>query len=133
MSLIRSTSNPEKLYVFEHVDGYIAWCGNDLAPWVKLPTDDFYTLCNLGRRSFAKVGELEIKDQWVHSETGEIFDTDPNHNCWDKFIQEEVNRIPAEIKTVLYYKDKPICAMWKVTWDYIINTANRRKHDGKSS
>jgi len=128
MSYIRSTSNPEGLYVYHDVNGHIYFnCSKSI------PANIFYRFIReIGNKyhgSFNmdyKLGQLEVKEIFYPSK---------------KKIPEAFKVLgmkPGNYKMTLYWKGKEIARMWVVTWQYIANNAFRnilrrdKKKKGKS-
>ena len=154
MSFIRSLNNPEAMYVFDHVGGFISmsWKGHDP---ICLSRRDFYGLCRTGTR----FGSLMIKEVHVDHISGKILtkkeekrheaNTDkwlrafhPRHVnfkdytkgrkltkvqlAYNKVCNERFKRWLPDYKIALYQNGKLITTMWGVTWSYIVNQGQRR-------
>ncbi len=125
MSYIRSTSNPEGLYVYHDVNGNIVFNCKDSIPanvfyrFIREIGDKYHGYFNVDY----KRGQLEIKDIFYPSK---------------KKIPKEfkaLNLKSGNYKLTLYWKGKEIARMWGVTWQYLargiyqyIKRQDKKKH-----
>jgi len=110
MSYIRSSSNPEGLYIWGGQDSVeISVKGNDV--W-KIPYDVFNGLIKKFHRNFhdypCKYKGAQVEEVWV---------------CDEQADQNDITSVivNSRSKIKFTYMDKYI-TMWDVTWEYIVNS-----------
>lgn len=131
MSFIRSLSNPEALYIWDDVGGYIAITSPQHKHILTANRRDWYSLIrkyNKGGWYNAKAGTLQLQE--VVMKTGpweEIIPAGSRYTGGEKkgrlMPKRDRGRQPVEFKMVLSIR-KPgkrvkKVTMWRVTWDYI--------------
>jgi hypothetical protein len=110
MSYIRCTSNPENLYVWGDIDGYVHWNTNDIL--IRIPQATFDGLMNKVAQQGGYVGMQKLKYrgaklyEFFQDDNTELFVT-PQHrdNC----------------KIVLEYEGQEH-RIWLVTFEHIFNS-----------
>ncbi len=114
MSYIRCTSNPDGLYVYHNVDGYMDFMIGGKTH--KIPVNIFRTFIReIGDKYHGffginfKKGSLEVKEVFIKSRKKR-----------DKILKA-LDFYPGSYKMQLYYKGNLICSLWLVTWQYVAN------------
>lgn len=117
MSYIRSTTNPEQLYIWgDRENVYFVQGPNSLG---SIPKDIFHAVLSKSLHEDEEKIEIDgvvLKQVWV----------DADNRLRDDLKKEEI-KLPVDIKIELSYNGWFI-RMWYVTWEYILST-NRHKYD----
>ena len=116
MSFIRATSNPEGLYVFDHIGGYVAWWGCGKV-W-ELPRKDFYALARAYARGQnyqrGRFGPLSYKEVWVKAGT---------HVEHGDCCRRGGRYCAHDMKIKFTFRGMGSVYLWRVTWEYMIRNA----------
>ena len=118
MSFIRCLSNPESLYVYHNVYGFIDWImtlpkGERFQ--MNIPPRTFYGLIRKYVQEYftlpVKWGKMSVDEVWTSQKTGKVLGA----------LNDEEPRIEgeADLKVRVRYKDQE-CVLWDVTWDMVV-------------
>ena len=118
MSYIRSTSNPEGLYIWHDVSEDIMIHWNQMPPLcskqtgMAIPAKVFYKAVEKAKwGEKTTVDGFTIEEQYIFMDTGKKVPT--NHD-----IFREQRKLAYQIK--LSYKNRFVF-LWKVTWRYVVD------------
>ncbi|KKN89759.1 hypothetical protein LCGC14_0236050 [marine sediment metagenome] len=118
MSFIRCLSNPESLYVYHNVYGFINWImtlPNGERFQMNIPPRTFYGLVRKYVREYftlpVKWGKMSIDEVWTSQKTGKMLG---ELNSTESRLQGE-----ADLKIRVCYEDQE-CFLWDVTWDTVV-------------
>lgn len=130
MSFIRCWTNPEGLYVWDDINGYVAiahtlnkpFCSfNDtkfVEDQIQVPRREFYGVCKQWDNSSyktAKYKDFSAEEVEIFDDNGEIVPEDydylnPTHGRKTSY------RIKVQYKKEFVY-------LWRVTWEYVVKNA----------
>jgi hypothetical protein len=134
MSYIRCLSNPERLYVIHHIDGYIEIMYNfrESCQSIRCNLDDWEAMIkyfdkqDIGWASSfepneepLRFGSISIREVRVLSHTNILYEDNP---IIEDSIEGMIARTELEYKIELTVGDKKIY-LWAVTWAYLIRNA----------
>lgn len=127
MSFIRCTSNPEGMYVYHHVDGYISMSTSpfNFEKELKIPPRNFYHVCKrYDKYGFnqVKYGDFEVREVQIYEKSGEIIKKEID------FLHE---RKKIGYRMAIIWKGEIKFLLWRVTWDYIARYAIISHNCGK--
>lgn len=127
MSFIRSTSNPESLYVYDDVNGYIQWYWHPKAPlrsapgMMQVPPKAFYAACRqwvkkacFGLKCRVSVDGFTIEADNFYTKTGKRARM---HGTVLEWMHDKKQR--NYLIRVSYKKN--VVHMWAVTWECIVD------------
>ncbi len=126
MSYIRSTSNPESVYIWANPKGQVEIMYRVKKPLgagqsMVIPRHVFHSVCKAwseGRTTISQRG-LRVEDVFVNTETGK-----PVKMPKDPFLLLNVRHNEHFVK--LSYQGK-FFHMWMVTWEAIVHNVESRK------
>lgn len=113
MSYIRALSNPESLYVYESIYGYIHWNEHSF------PVNEW-------KQFILHIGELHFEGKHGNFELREVEMKYPTPARYKKMrrqlgaqVAKQFYKTTSHFKYNLYYKGALISRMWWVTWIYV--------------
>ena len=156
MSFIRSGSNPEALYVYHSVGrrkcGYVSFSGHDGRRTTDtgdryglvISPKDFYKVCEnyekRGCEKMLKSGDFGIQEIMVETKSGKRISQELHRKRMDRWLKSmsrfhdgakkpstSLKDVQADEKIWVFWKGKLALAVWRLTWEYMVQNVIRYK------